>query len=357
MAIQFSIISSKLQNWYLHNHRKLPWRETINPYEIWISEIILQQTRVNQGLNYYIRLLQRFSDIKSLANAEEDEVLKYWQGLGYYSRARNLHKAAKQIENDFNGIFPTSYADVLKLSGIGEYTAAAICSFAYNQAYAVLDGNVYRVLSRLFGEHTAIDTSEGKHFYWNLANELLDKNNPATHNQAIMEFGALQCVPVSPDCGNCILNEHCLALAQNEVELLPVKEKKTKVSKRFFNYLIIKNKTVLLLRKRTEKDIWQGLYDFPLIESNKLLSNKELTEDKDFKKLFENINSVSVIFKKTSSPFKHILSHQILTAQFVEIDVPEFSQEMKNQFIQVEKDKLDDYAIPRLIEIYLEERR
>ena len=189
----YSFISDRLISWYNTNKRDLPWREITDPYRIWISEIILQQTRVNQGYNYYVNFIRRFPTVVSLAQAEEDEVLKYWQGLGYYSRARNLHKAAKQIMTDFNGIFPTTHSDVLTLSGVGEYTAAAICSFAYNQSYAVVDGNVYRVLSRLFSIGTPIDSAKGKKEFAELAQQLLNKKQPASHNQAIMEFGALKC--------------------------------------------------------------------------------------------------------------------------------------------------------------------
>ncbi len=237
---QFLKIRQILKDWYEQNKRDLPWRNTKDAYKIWISEIILQQTRVNQGYNYYLRFIERFPNVKSLAEAEEQEVLKHWQGLGYYSRARNLHKTAKSVISEFNGKFPLHYNDILSLSGIGEYTAAAISSFAYNQPYAAVDGNIFRVLSRLVANETPIDTSKGKKEFTGIAKKLLDKNNPGTHNQAIMEFGAMYCTPKNPDCENCPLKEFCKAYKLNVVELLPIKQGKTKVTNRYFNYFFIK---------------------------------------------------------------------------------------------------------------------
>ncbi|MFZ4583041.1 MAG: A/G-specific adenine glycosylase, partial [Paludibacter sp.] len=231
--------SKTLINWYEHNKRELPWRDISDPYRIWISEIILQQTRVNQGISYYLRFVDRFPDVKALATAHEDEVLKYWQGLGYYSRARNLHKTAQIIVEKHNGNFPNSYTEIVQLKGIGAYTAAAICSFAYNQPYGVVDGNVYRVLSRLFAIQTPIDSSQAKNEFSDLATNLLNNSNPGIHNQAIMEFGALQCVPVQPECNTCPFQKTCKAYELDLVDKLPIKASKTKVRERFFNYFFI----------------------------------------------------------------------------------------------------------------------
>ena len=285
-------ISNNLTNWYQANKRDLPWRDISDPYRIWISEIILQQTRVNQGLSYYNRFIERFPTIAVLSEAEEDTVLKYWQGLGYYTRARNLHKAATQIMTDFKGTFPVEYNQVIKLAGIGEYTAAAICSFAYNQPYAVVDGNVYRVLSRVFAIQTPIDSSSGKKEIAILAQDLLSKSNPALHNQALMEFGALQCIPAAPDCTNCPLQSVCRAYELNLVSVLPVKSLKTKVTNRFFNYFFIRFEDKTFLQKRVNKDVWQNLFEFPLIESDHLLSTSELMENNIFKSMFLDAGEV-----------------------------------------------------------------
>jgi len=346
-----SELSKTLTKWYQLNKRDLPWRDTNDAYKIWISEIILQQTRVNQGLNYYLRFIERFPTVVELANAEEDEVLKYWQGLGYYSRARNIHKAAQQIVTLHNGVFPSNYDEVLKLSGIGVYTAAAICSFAYRKPFAVVDGNVYRVLSRYFGIDTAIDSSAGVRQFTFIANQELDKRNPGTHNQAIMEFGALHCVPVSPDCNSCPLKISCKAFAMNLVTLFPVKEKKVKVKERFFNYLYIDYKGVTFLQKRTGNDIWKNLYEFPLIESDQLLSLNDLIINEQFKSIFENIKHVNI--KTISTPVKHILTHRTVYASFLHIEINE-KNHVFEKFTQVPLNQLHKYAVSRLMEIFME---
>ena len=344
-------ISYLLTEWYKQNKRDLPWRDISDPYRIWISEIILQQTRVNQGMNYYLRFIERFQTVEELAKADEDEVLKYWQGLGYYTRARNLHKAAKQVVSDFNGIFPTQHADILKLAGIGDYTAAAISSFAFNQPYAVVDGNVFRVLARVFGIETAIDSNSGKKEFTQLAQNLLSESDPALHNQAIMEFGALQCVPASPDCNNCPLISHCRAFELNIISKLPVKSQKTKVSNRYFNYLFIEFQGYTFIQKRTAKDVWQNLYEFPLIETDQLLSSSELIENDYFKSLFDDVTETSIL--KTSNPMKHVLSHRVIYAQFISIRVSNLSK-LLNQFNQIKINDLDDFAVSRLMELFLE---
>lgn len=254
-----------LIEWYQDNRRDLPWRRTKNPYLIWISEIILQQTRVAQGYDYYQRFVKRFPDVFSLADADEDEVMKYWQGLGYYSRARNLHAAARSMAEA--GGFPKTYKEVLALKGVGEYTAAAICSFAYGMPYAVVDGNVYRVLSRWLGIETPIDSTEGKRIFAEVAAELLDKAQPGLYNQAIMDFGALQCTPVSPNCMFCPFIDTCVARQKGLVDTLPVKLHKAKVTNRYFNYIYVRMGAHTLINKRTGNDIWKNLYELPLIET------------------------------------------------------------------------------------------
>jgi len=346
-----SHISNILTEWYQCNKRDLPWRDISDPYKIWISEIILQQTRVKQGLSYYLQFIDRFPNVKTLAEASENEVLKYWQGLGYYTRARNIHKAAKQIITDFNGVFPIKHADVLKLAGIGDYTAAAICSFAYNQPYAVVDGNVYRVLSRLFGIKTAIDTNSGKKEFTILAQNLLSLHEPAFHNQAIMEFGALQCTPNCPDCVNCALNSQCKAFELKIVSELPVKTQKTKVTNRHFNYLFIVFNESTFLQKRTAKDIWQNLYEFPLIETDKLLNTEELINNQQFKLLFDGVTETKII--KTTNPVKHVLSHRVIYAQFISIKISDLPKSFSH-FNQIPISELDNYHVSRLMELYLE---
>lgn len=259
-------ISAILQRWYTCNSRDLPWRHTTDAYLIWLSEIILQQTRVAQGLEYYLRFAKSFPTVKHLAEANEDEVLKLWQGLGYYSRARNLHKAAQMVMSQFGGVFPTRYAQVIQLPGVGPYTAAAIASFSSNEAVATVDGNVYRVLSRLFDIETPIDSSQGQKLFAELAQQELDSKHAATHNQAIMEFGAIQCPPLSPDCISCPLADHCLSLEHHTQALRPVKANKVKVRDRHIQYYIYKYKDTLWVHQRGAGDIWQGLWEFVCFE-------------------------------------------------------------------------------------------
>lgn len=346
-------ISDFLINWYEQNKRDLPWRNITDPYKIWISEIILQQTRVNQGIGYYLRFIERFETVTQLAGADEDEVLKYWQGLGYYSRARNLHKAARQIMESYNGQFPSNHTEILKLSGIGDYTASAISSFAYNQPFAVVDGNVYRVLSRVFGIKTAIDSTAGKKEFSELANKLLSAKEPGLHNQAIMEFGALQCVPASPECPICPLKELCSAYQSCTISSLPVKTQKIKVSNRFFNYLFIDFQGSTFMQKRTAKDVWQNLYEFPLIETEQLLSSIELIGNEKFNLLFKGIPSVNIL--KISNPVKHILSHRVIYAQFVTISIDTLSENL-SKLALISINDIEKFAVSRLIELFLEKR-
>ncbi|MGZ4118512.1 MAG: A/G-specific adenine glycosylase, partial [Bacteroidia bacterium] len=276
--------SGKIISWYNKNKRDLPWRNTKDAYLIWLSEIILQQTRVEQGMAYYLKFASNFPTIKHLAKADNDKVMKLWQGLGYYSRARNLHTTAQIVADKYKGKFPDTYEDILSLKGIGDYTAAAIASFAFNKARAVVDGNVYRVLSRVFGIETPIDSSKGKKEFYALANELIDKKNPALFNQAIMELGAIQCKPVNPDCSVCPLNNMCFAFAKKRIADFPVKEKKTKVRDRYFNYIVLNYKGKTAINKRGAKDIWHNLHDFPLIETAKELTEEEFLRSSEWKK-------------------------------------------------------------------------
>jgi A/G-specific adenine glycosylase len=337
--------SEEIIEWYHQNKRDLPWRKTTDPYRIWLSEIILQQTRVDQGLNYYNKFIENYPTIDDLANAFEQQVLNDWQGLGYYSRARNLHFTAKFIVKEYNGVFPTDYKKVLDLKGIGEYTAAAITSFAYGLSYPVIDGNVYRVLSRVFGVELAIDSTEGKKEFKRLATELIDTNNPADYNQAIMEFGALQCTPKKPNCENCPLRLSCYALKKQLITELPKKEKKIKQRDRFFNYIVITDEDFIYLKERKGKDIWIGLYDFPLIESKSQISS--------FSEINNSFKISDLKLQKKSTEFKHILSHQKIYATFwlVTVNKP---TDLNLNFSKISLKEINNYPVPKLIDNYLQ---
>ena len=328
-----------ITHWYHQNKRNLPWRTTKSAYVIWLSEIILQQTRVDQGLPYFEKFVNHYPSVDELANAEEQNILNDWQGLGYYSRARNLHKTAKEVVEINQGKFPETYTELLKLTGIGPYTAAAIASFAFNEVKAVVDGNVYRVLSRVFDIEEAIDSTQGKKTFELLANELIDKKNPATYNQAIMEFGALQCVPVNPNCDVCPLQFQCLAFKNKTIAQRPVKAKKTKVTARHFVYLIeLSAHKTIRIEKREGKGIWQNLYQFPLIE---------------FDSTDEKTNFLSKLDSKfISQEYKHILSHQQLFAHFA---VVEPNKEIPRNQLEIALSELSNFPIPRLIDKFWEE--
>jgi A/G-specific adenine glycosylase len=343
-----NFISKQLIEWYQLSKRDLPWRNTHNPYKIWISEIILQQTRVIQGLEYYKRFINRFPNVKSLAAAEEQEVLTYWQGLGYYSRARNLHSAAKTIVNEYKGEFPKNYHSILKLKGIGEYTAAAITSFAWNMPYPVVDGNVFRVLSRLFAIEEPIDTNKGKKYFTELAEELMDKKQAGLFNQAIMEFGALQCTPSAPSCSVCPLEAICLAKAQNAIVQYPVKQNKTKTKDVYLYYFHIRDSEYLYLKQRKGQGIWQNLFEFPLIESETSLSFEEISQNSLFKKWFPAKNNHH--FKLIVENKKHILSHRILYVHFYTIEID--NEEGLKDFVKVHPKELGDYPVHRLMQYY-----
>ena len=306
--------SNTLICWYLQTNRALPWREIKDPYLVWLSEIILQQTRVSQGISYYLTFSDAFPTVKDLANADESKVLKMWQGLGYYSRARNLHLTAKYIAKELNGEFPTSYKELISLRGIGDYTASAIASICFNEPAAVLDGNVFRVLARYFQISTPVNTSRGVKEFKLLAQSLLDKEQPGVYNQAIMDFGALQCKPQNPDCGHCPINSSCMALCKKKVRDLPVKIKKIKVKKKYFNYIVFitkDNRTVF--EQRVEKGIWKGLYQFPLVETPSEICLDELTACKDFQRLVPTHFKIHLFNKNT---VVHKLSHQHLFTKF-----------------------------------------
>ena len=365
-----TFFSQQIIEWYSQNKRDLPWRDTHNPYKIWLSEIILQQTRVAQGMPYYQKFIEHFPTVQTLAAAEEQTVLRLWQGLGYYSRARNLHAAAKHISEELNGIFPTTHTEIKKLKGVGDYTAAAISSFAFDEVQAVVDGNVYRVLARFFGIEKDIASNEGKKEFRELAQKLINKKEPAIYNQSIMEFGALQCVPKNPDCKICPLNEKCTAFEKNLVEKLPVKSKKTIIKDRFMHYFVFvkeNSEKTVLVRKRQGGDIWQGLYDFFVIEFlNKDKSNfepiKEL-QNKLEKDNFEIELNDNLKFVHESIIFKHQLSHRTLYAKFYTIklnyEVSEndflWNKLKKNYNLEeIKWQKLDKIPKPVLISKYLD---
>ncbi len=311
--IKLDFLSKNLQKWYHKNKRDLPWRETKNPYKIWLSEIILQQTQVKQGLPYYEKFISKYPNVSELAMAPEDQIMRDWQGLGYYSRARNLHSTAKLINNELNGSFPDSYEGLLKLKGIGSYTASAISSFAYKEKKAVVDGNVIRVISRLFGIKKPVNTSETNKEIQKLADQFIDPQNPDIHNQAIMELGALVCTPQNPDCDSCPMVRHCISYQNSDQDKIPSKIKKLKVRNRYFVYLVLKINGALLMKKRTQKDIWNNLFDFPLIEIDHKAKNEEIPnipELKDFMKDGWNPHLMTTWQK-------HQLSHQSIWAKFI----------------------------------------
>jgi len=345
------LIGGKLIEWYEIHHRVLPWRGISDPYRIWISEIILQQTRVIQGLDYYNRFIERFPDVHALAIADEQEVLKYWQGLGYYSRARNLHATARRIETDFGGKFPENYEIILSLKGIGEYTAAAIASIAFGAPYPVVDGNVFRFLSRLFAIEDPIDTAKGKNRFTEAARLIMDPSRPGLFNQAMMEFGALQCLPVSPDCSRCPFEAQCFAYAAGRVNDFPVKRNKTKTKTVYLYYFHIRSGDYIYMRKRKEKGIWQNLYEFPQIESDIPLEWNDIIATDDFKALFPLIEPAD--FRLVLKNQKHVLTHRILYACFYEVAIEKIPESF-SRFIPVPSDAIDEYPIHRLMQIYLE---
>jgi len=341
--------SEKVVKWYERNKRDLPWRETRDPYKIWLSEIILQQTRVSQGMPYYLRFIEKFPTVAALASASEQDVLRLWQGLGYYTRARNLHKCAKKVVTDYKSVFPDSFDELKKLPGIGDYTAAAIASIAYHEPVAVVDGNVFRVLSRVFGIETEINSPKGKKDFTELANELISKKHPEKHNQAMMEFGALYCTPKNPSCTDCVFSSQCFAFKKNLQLVLPVKTKNKAARKRYFYYFIIKKGKSLMMKKREQKDIWHGLYDFYLVEKKRSTKLDSIMEEDSF------LNTLKIDFNtlETSAPYKHILSHQIIISKFVVIQDHKTSFPLDKAFRFYSSAKISELPKPVLISRFL----
>jgi A/G-specific adenine glycosylase len=347
IAEEMKNFSKTLINWYQQNKRELPWRDEPDPYKIWVSEIILQQTRIAQGRDYYLRFVDRFPTLADLANSSEDEVLKYWQGLGYYSRARNLHAGAKYIMENHKGVFPDNHADILKIKGVGEYTAAAVASFAFQLPFPAIDGNVFRVLTRIFGIDTPIDTASGKKEIAKLAMQLIDSKRSGLFNQALMDFGALQCTPALPKCEDCCFSFFCIAKKRDLTALLPVKSQKTTIKTRYFYYLHLIENEKTYISKRSAKDIWQGLYEFPLIESKKALSQEEILGHSYTLAMLKNCRWA---VKNCSPVYKHQLSHQTIFGQGIAIEIHKGTPLAEKNILQIPINDLPLYPVSRLME-------
>ena len=348
----------RIIKWYEKNMRDLPWRNTSDPYKIWLSEVILQQTRVIQGLDYYLKFIDKFPDIFSLERATQNEIYKMWQGLGYYNRADNLMAAAKTIVNDYNGIFPEKPEELIQIKGVGPYTAAAISSIAFGFPQAAVDGNVFRILSRIFGISTPINTGKGKKEFEILAGELLQNNPPGTFNQAMMEFGALFCKPKKPDCTQCIFLTECVAARSGKVEKFPVKQNKVSVRNRYFYYLFIEvkdeSKKAYYLNKRGKKDIWKNLYDFPLIECKTRNNSNDILDKLALNPL---LKEQKFCIQSVSDEYQHQLTHQKIYAVFIRIIVDKNSKQLSEKSILlVDKNELINYPVPRLLERYLQDQ-
>lgn len=347
-------LSKAIVKWYRSNARDLPWRRTQDPYRIWLSEIMLQQTTVRQGTDYYLRFLEKFPTIADLASAPQDAVLKQWEGLGYYSRARNLHTTAKHIHKELDGIFPSEYADIIKLKGVGEYTAAAIASFVYGLPYVVVDGNVLRVMSRLYGWTDPVDVPATKKTIKTQAQALLELQDPAEFNQAIMEFGAMHCTYKKPSCMYCPLQKDCVAFQKGIVAQLPVKSKKIKKRKRYFVFhLIVDSQHQVLIQQRGPKDVWQGLYQLPLVERD-----EPLAEDTELMPLIQKLN---LKLREVSECHKQLLTHQQLSCWFLAYKSlkpfpNKLLKELGEDYKIVPRYKLNDWAFPKVIKAYLESR-
>ncbi len=350
--MQHHPITIRIMHWYRQHKRVLPWRETNDPYRIWISEVILQQTRIDQGIGYYLRFTERFPDVVTLAAATEEEVLKVWQGLGYYSRARNLHQAARQIVSQHNGSLPSAYSGLIALKGVGQYTAAAVASIAYGLPHAVIDGNVYRVLTRLFAIDTAIDTAPGKKLIAEVADSLLPVEDPSGYNQAIMDFGALICTPLQPACNECVLRDSCMAHSNGTVANYPVKARKTLIRNRYFHYFHILHGNHTYLQKREQPGIWQNLYEFPLIETAQPADLMQLQQTDAFMKLFSDLPELRI---NPSHAFRHQLTHQLIQTRFYRVEIPDnLTFTPPGQLRITAHQELHTYPVSRLTHKYLE---
>lgn len=341
--------TAKLMEWHGANKRDLPWKNTTDPYKIWLSEIILQQTRVEQGTPYYEHMIERFPTVSHLASAAEEDVLKAWEGLGYYSRARNLHAAAKQVVGDYAGKFPDSYENMISLKGIGPYSAAAISSFAFNLPYAVVDGNVFRLLARYFGISEPIDSTKGRKHFSELAQKLIDKKHPGEYNQAIMNFGAMVCKPV-PECGHCIFKKQCVAFREDRIGDLPVKEKKNVIRVRWFNFLVVEQRENIVIERRKAQDIWKGLYQFPLLETEKFSDSGTIKKMVERQGILPEKSKIAGL----SGVIRHQLTHQTIFSQFIRMDVNDTAKWGKAKgFLTVKRSELSKYAFPKLITNYI----
>lgn len=344
-------LSYEIQKWYHQHKRSLPWRNTNDAYTIWLSEIILQQTRVDQGMPYFHRFLEKYPNVTAFAQASEDEILKLWQGLGYYSRGRNMLVTARQVSEKHHGIFPTSYQELIKLKGIGEYTAAAISSFSADEAKAVVDGNVYRVLARWFGVDEPINSPKGKKVFQALADEVLDRKNPGNHNQAMMEFGAMLCKPKNPDCAVCPVREGCNAYQTKRINLLPIKLKNIKIRERYFDYFLITDQNKILLNKRSIDDIWANMYDLPLIENQNYQPIEELSANTQFKDFFGD----DAVLISCSAVQKHVLTHQRIYARFIHLQVDLQKIHRQASWFFASADDLEKLAMPKIIYHFLDD--
>lgn len=351
------MFAEKLLIWYSENGRSLPWRGIDNPYFIWLSEIILQQTRIEQGRSYYEHFTREYPTVRHLAEATEQQVLKSWQGLGYYSRARNLHKAAQKVAYELDGRFPGTYEGILSLPGVGRYTAAAVASFAFKLPYPVIDGNVYRVVARLYGLYTPIGTDAAYKEFEGLLNHLIDRQHPDLFNQAIMDFGSIYCKPAGPDCLNCIFRQECVAYREGKVEQLPVRMKRAEVKRRYFYYFDIRwhemDKEFLLVRRRGEGDVWQGLYDFPLWEVEAPV--KAASQRKRFPALLKEWMGVAPQRMETGPMLQHQLTHRTIVAQFVRVDYMRRPPQIPPQAEVIETPELKYLPVSRLMDRYLHE--
>lgn len=338
--------------WYDHSHRELPWRGSASPYHIWISEIILQQTQIKQGLSYYLRFIGAFPDVQALAGATEDEVLKYWQGLGYYTRALNLHRTAKIITQQHMGVFPQNSRELVRLPGIGPYTAAAMASILSNEVIAAIDGNVFRVLARHFDISTPIDSLSGKKLFSDLANQLVDHHRPGDFNQAMMDLGALICTPKKPQCGICPIQTSCLSNQNKKWSERPVKSKKNRMVTRYLYYICIESKTQLILVKRDSSSIWKNLYEFPLIETEERQAPQKILETQAWRNIW---GPQPIVVSEISGPVHHQLTHQKLELEFIRVELPAQNNFPEN-FLIIDKKNIFDFPVPNPVRQFLIQR-